>query len=254
MDRKDDNIICVNEGPLEDFTVIHERARQRAYEKENNATKQKEEKRICCGIECIRNPQDGGCDCGDARQCLRDCSKEMAPFSYACCFYSVSLIVCFVIIMALSIYAITTIRPQIAECQDFTAFERHMCLKEINGPIVGFAFAICALIYSILHISWHFIWLFVDDARKPHATYQCSNGCPNRALSIRIGRIIFCLLLFLGVFLFAYCLPFYEDCRNDDEACQSYGKHLRDKITGFAFGLVLSIVGFGGSFASFGMS
>lgn len=246
MDRKDDihlNLSVVAEG-------LHQHVRNIT-----NITKTKDETRICCGIECVHDPQRGGCDCGDCRQCLRDCSKEMAAFSYSCCFYSVSSIACFVIIMALSIYAIATIRPQIADCQYYTALERHECLNDINSAIVGFGFAMCALVYSILHISWHFIWLFVEDARKPHATYQCSNGCPNRALWIRIGRIMFSLLLFLGIFLLAYCLPFFEDCRDDDDVCKSYWKtHLYDKITGFAFGLVLSISGFFGSFMLFATS
>lgn len=201
----------------------------------------------CCGVKCVwTDNADNNCECNceGCRQCCGVCAKSMPPFSWPCCFYNLAAIACHIIIITGSIYWITVTEPRLEDCRAFTAFERHDCLNDMNSAVVGYAFSYSAMIYSVSCIICIFTWLFNEQCRQPHAPYECTDCRPNVALGYRIGQIVGCVMVFVGIFLFVYCVEFSEDCRNDDDVCESYDKnHLGGYMAGIVFGLNFLIFG-----------
>lgn len=215
---------------------------------ESKPSENQSQQQNCCGIKCVWTTNQNNnceCDCQDCRQCCRECANNMPPFSWSCCFTNTLSIACYVTIIVLSIYWAAVTGPRIDDCRDFTAYERHDCLNDMNGALVGFAFAFCAMFYSAFRIIWCFMWLCDEQFRQPHAPYECTDCRPNRPLCMRIGRMVATVMFFLGIFLFVYCVQFIEDCRNDDDVCKTYKqKHLYGIVVGFAFSIPLTIFGF----------
>lgn len=198
----------------------------------------------CCGVKWVwtgneNNPGSNCLNCNDCRLCCQECARYMPPFSWHCCLYNFASILCYITIIALSIYWIAVTEPRLDDCRAFTAFERHDCLNDMNGALVGFCFSICAMIFSFFRIIWCFVWLCDEQFRRPHATYECTDCRPNRPLGFRLARIIGCTLFLSGIFLLMYCVQFIEWCRDGDDVCKSYKSDTSGgNTTGFIFAIL----------------
>jgi amino acid permease len=91
------------------------------------------------------------------------------------------------------------------------------------------------MIASILAFIVVVVRLFNKPCREHYQkqSLECIDGRSNEALCARISILSVVIIEFILLFSIIYCAQFYEDCRNDDDACREYGKrHFGDKVAG----------------------